>query len=435
MAIVRHSSCMISCLMWETVQLPRYPNGPNFTDILVSAAKPKTSRISSISVLSQLPVNFCSETPELKMKQTSNSLITSPLGKVLWTIYAIILTSIKSLFWLIYYLPKPLRQHPKWTYHQAIANELMRAFLYHSSIMEVRTPLSLEPAGEKHFVSIPPQNSDFYRGVLAYPSIRPTTIGGIWYPNPYNPSADKGQNVVLYFHGGGFVIGEGRSAVTGFAASKLAKAFRNAKVLSFSYRLSSNPNSQFPAAVQDAVTAYKYLLDQRIDPQLIIFAGDSAGCTVAIALLRYIADNEPHLPPPLAAVLCSPWIDVYSARDPAFALRYCNVTTDYVPGELLAWGARTYIPEKVEDGANAYISPQNHPFRTRAFLWLCFGGLEILFDEGVNFAESMRSVGNRVEVHIEPYATHAILGIGNVTGFAVEAERAIGRAGETILKD
>lgn len=311
----------------------------------------------------------------------------------------------------------------------------MKAFLYHSSIVEVRTPLSLEPAAEKErFVRIPPQTNDFYRGVLADTSIQPTTIEGIWYPSVYDSTSDKGRNVVLYFHGGAIVIGEGRSALTGFAAATLAKAFHNAKVLSFSFRLSSNTDSQFPAAVQDAVTAYRYLLTQGIDPQHIVFAGDSAGCTVAIALLRYIADNDQLLPSPLAAVLCRPWIDVYSARDPAFAARYRKIITDYVPSELQAWGARTYIPDQVDDAVKAYISPHNHPFRTPAFLWLCLGGVKILCDKGISFAESMQSVGNRVEVHVEPYANHAFLAMGNITGFAFEAENAMNRASEIILK-
>ena len=311
-------------------------------------------------------------------------------------------------------------------------NELMRAFLYHSSVVEVRTPLSLEPAAEKEcFVKLAPQNKDLYRGLLADATIQPTVIGGTWFPSPYSPSTDSAQNVVLYFHGGAFVIGEGRSAVTGFAAATLAQSFK-AKVLSFSYRLSSNPHSQFPAALQDAITAYQHLLDQHIDASNIILAGDSAGCTVAIALLRFIADNRELLPHPLAAVLSSPWVNVFAAHDPAYALHHHNPATDYVPGNLQAWGARTYIPDHA-DAADPYISPHGHPFRTNTILWFCLGGLEMLRDEGIEFAESMRREGNSVEVHVEPYANHAILGVGNITGFKPETEKAIGRAAQFVL--
>lgn len=60
--------------------------------------------------------------------------------------------------------------------------------------------------------------------------------------------------------------------------------------------------------------------------------------------------------------------------------------------------------------------------------------MKILCDEGISFAESMQSVGNRVEVHVEPYANHAFLAMGNITGFAFEAENAMSRASEIILK-
>lgn len=60
-------------------------------------------------------------------------------------------------------------------------------------------------------------------------SMKLVTIGGTWFLSIYQPSVHHEKNVLLYFHGGGFVIGEGRSAVTGFAASVLSKSFGDAK--------------------------------------------------------------------------------------------------------------------------------------------------------------------------------------------------------------
>lgn len=352
----------------------------------------------------------------------------------IWIVGGILLTLIKVPFWLIYFRSQQARQHPKWTYRQAVTNELMRAFLYHSSVLERQTALSLEPGSEKTlFVRLAPQDPRFYRGALNDGTIQPSAIGGIWFPTVYQPGSDDGRNVVLYFHGGAFVIGDGRPAVCGFAAATLAKSF-NAKVLSFSYRLSSSPNCHFPAALQDAVTAYGYLLGQQIDARRIILAGDSAGCNLAVTLLRYISSNKVTLfPHPLAAVLCSPWLDVSSALDPGSKQRHEQASADYVPENLQAWGARTYVPTGFE-ASDAYISPSRHPFQTQAALWLCVGGLEMLRDEGISFAENMRTAGNKVEIHVEPYANHAILGVGNVTGFATEAEKAIKQAGEWILE-
>ena len=366
--------------------------------------------------------------------ERSNPLITHGVGKAIWITGAILLTIIQLPIWLVYFLPTPLRQHPKWTYRQALMNKIMRTMMYHCSLVEVRTPLSLEPGAEKDcFVMIPPQNEDFYRGILVDARIQPAVIGATWFPSVYKSGSDNGLDVVLYFHGGGFVMGEGRSGVTQFAASKLSKSFNNAKVLSFSYRISSNPNCQFPAALQDAVTAYQYLLDQGINANHIIFAGDSAGCNIAIALLRYIADNEQLLPSPLAAILSSPWIDVASACDFAKLTRQCNTKTDFVPSVLQAWGARTYVPKNM-DVANPYISPNKQPFRSKTLLWICVGGLESLRDEGLAFADAMRKVvGNRVEVYVVEFGNHAVLGVGNITGFAAEAEKAVANAAEVIL--
>lgn len=299
----------------------------------------------------------------------------------------------------------------------------------------MQTPLSLEPGSErKVFVRLAPQDPRFYRGAFNDGAIQPCVIGGIWFPTVYQPGPDDGRNVVLYFHGGAFVIGDGRPAVCGFAAATLAESF-NAKVLSFSYRLSSSSDCHFPAALQDAVTAYGYLLDQHIDSRRIILAGDSAGCNLAVTLLRYISSNQGTLlPHPLAAVLSSPWLDVSSALDPDSKQRHEQAPADYVPVDLQAWGARSYVPPG-SDASDPYISPARHPFQTEAALWICVGGLEILRDEGISFGEKMRIAGNKVEIHVEPYANHAILGVGNVTGFATEAEEAIKKAGEWILED
>ncbi|CAF9938510.1 hypothetical protein IMSHALPRED_000825 [Imshaugia aleurites] len=356
------------------------------------------------------------------------------VGNAAWTAGGIILTLIKLPLWLLYFIPQQLRQHPKWSYRQAVTNELMRAFLYHSSVLQMRTSLSLEPGVEKElFVRMPPQDPRFYSGVLTDGAVQPCVIGGIWFPTVYQPGSHDERNTVLYFHGGAFVIGDGRLAVSGFAAATLAKSF-DAKVLSFSYRLSSNPNCQFPAALQDAVTAYAYLLDQGVDARRIILAGDSAGCNLAITLLRYIADNNGTLlPHPVAAVLCSPWVDVFLALDPGSQQRHEKSPADYVPSNLQSWGARTYVPSHLP-ASDKYISPNRQPFRTKAALWICLGGLEILRDEGISFAEMMRAEGNRVEVYIEPYANHAILGVGNITGFDKEAEKAVKRAGEWVLE-
>lgn len=372
------------------------------------------------------------------MAATRRRFVSKQPGKAIWTIAAACYTAVQLPFWLLYFIPKRFRQHPDWTYQQALMNRIVRAILYHSSYVEVSTPIRLDE--KEGFVRINPASDQFYRGLLDNPKIRPTVTGGTWYPNPCQVQVEGGEQttttVILHFHGGAYVMGEGRPSDVQFSATMLTEHLNSSVVLFPSYRLSSNQDCAFPAALQDAITAYQHLLGQGISPKRIVISGDSAGGNLAVALLRYIGDggNHANLPSPSAALLFSPWLDIKSARDdPAKLGRNKNYKTDYVPGNFASWGAVTYIPEESLDAANndPYFSPLLHPFHTKTPLWIQVGGLEILKDEGIGFAEAMQlKEGNKVELYIEPLANHDILYVGNLTGFAEEAKRAVKLAGE-----
>ena len=111
------------------------------------------------------------------------------------------------------------------------------------------------------------------------------------------------DKVIVYVHGGGYVMGSAGSHrdMTG----RLSKA-ASARVLSLNYRMA--PEHPFPAAVDDTVAAYKWLLDQGIKPANIAIAGDSAGGGLAFAGLLAIRDAG-H-PVPAAGVGISPWVDM-----------------------------------------------------------------------------------------------------------------------------
>ena len=358
------------------------------------------------------------------MVSGKKSKFQSPLAHKIWTIVVTIWTLFKLPLWLLYFIPSRLRPHIKRTYLQAVLQPLFRAYIYHLSLLEVQRLPSLEPEAEsERFVAINPPEKGHYHGVLIATDIQPAVVAGTWFPTPYRrESGAEEQTIVLYLHAGAFVIGDGRTALCGFPAKTLATNLK-ASVLSISYRLSCNPNCNFPAALQDAVSAYQYLLSLTIPASHIIVAGDSAGANLATALLRYIADSMSTLPHPCAALLVSPWVDLVSAYDPDNVDKHRNASTDYLPGNLTAWGAREYVPSHM-DAASPYISPLNSPFYTKTSLWICIGGLEILCDQGIRFAENMKTKGNRVMVHIEPLANHAFIGVGNLTGFEREAENA-----------
>jgi len=377
------------------------------------------------------------------MPQNSTSLLVSLTGRYFYTIYAITTTMIILPYHLLICIFPSFRPHAEWTYHQSVMNYLMGAFLYHASALEVQTPLPLSPGSEgSNFAAIHPAQASLYRGAIApTKAISPGDIGGVWYPAQFDPEIDSEGMIFLYFHGGAFVIGTARPDVCSFAASTLTRAFPRSKTLAFSYRLASKDSScAFPAALQDALSAYVYLLDRGITAQQIVFAGDSAGCNLAIGLLRYLASPDGRamqLPEPRAAIFCSPWVDVYATRGSitTFMSRYHRTRTDYVPAELQSWGARTYVPAFKTSASDAYISPFHCPFLTSTTLSVLIGGGEVLAGEGAEWAREMEGVGCKVRVEVTPLANHAILGVGGLMDWKGEAERAVRRAKEWILDE
>src|SRR5258708_11628745 len=128
------------------------------------------------------------------------------------------------------------------------------------------------------------------------------SAGGVdaeWIAAP-NAATDR---YVLYLHGGGYVIGSVNTHRDLMARSSRAAG---ARVLGLNYRLA--PEQPFPAAVDDAVAGYRWLLAQGAKASCIAVAGDSAGGGLAAATLVAIRDAK--LPTPGAAALLSPWVDL-----------------------------------------------------------------------------------------------------------------------------
>jgi acetyl esterase/lipase len=152
----------------------------------------------------------------------SKIFVTSQPGKLLWTLWALSINAARLPFWIIYLIPSFLRQNPKWTYKQALGVRVLKEFLRYMSIVEIRTPTVLRQGKEgDKFISIQPGKSDNYIGVVAQDNeIKPQTIGGTWYPSRPSSASVTGD-VVLHFHGGAYVIGDGRTKDAGFAAKTI----------------------------------------------------------------------------------------------------------------------------------------------------------------------------------------------------------------------
>ncbi len=127
-------------------------------------------------------------------------------------------------------------------------------------------------------------------------------IGGLEAEWSSTPNAAK-ERAILYLHGGGYVIGSILSHR--HLASALGRA-AGARVLAIDYRLA--PEHPFPAAVDDALAAYRFLLDQGFAPEHIAVAGDSAGGGLTVATM--LAARAAGLPQPACGVAISPWVDL-----------------------------------------------------------------------------------------------------------------------------
>jgi hypothetical protein len=128
--------------------------------------------------------------------------------KALYTLIAVALEAMRFPLWFLLYLPRAGRPHSTWTMGQAIRVRIVKAFLAHSSAVQVKTPLSLSPGKEKdRFVVMEPASEASYKGPAHDAEIKAATIGGTWTPKPFDPKTDKADevDVVLHFHGGAYV--------------------------------------------------------------------------------------------------------------------------------------------------------------------------------------------------------------------------------------
>lgn len=206
------------------------------------------------------------------------------------------------------------------------------------------------------------------------------------------PRADR--RVVLYLHGGGFVMGS--LPTTRPLATWLAAA-TGIRVLYPEYRLA--PEFPHPAAVDDAYDAYEWLLEQGVEPSSIALAGDSAGCGLAIMAMRRMLDQD--LPLPAACVLMSPFIDL-ALTAPSIEE---NADLDpQAPAWLLKQMVRAYLGDA--DPTDPAVSAFHTSPRGLPPLLIQTGELESMRDDGIRFAERARDAGVDVSLEVWPAGIH-----------------------------
>ncbi|MGI9184208.1 MAG: alpha/beta hydrolase [Solirubrobacteraceae bacterium] len=139
--------------------------------------------------------------------------------------------------------------------------------------------------------------------------VRPVSVGGVAAEELRPPGDVDDYRLLLYFHGGGYVVGSPRTHRS--LVGRMAGAF-GAPALSVDYRLA--PEHPHPAALDDARAVWRALIDERgLQPARVAVAGDSAGGGLALALAQALRDAGEPLPAALG--LISPWLDLTLEAD------------------------------------------------------------------------------------------------------------------------
>lgn len=120
----------------------------------------------------------------------------------------------------------------------------------------------------------------------------------------------RGSPVLLYFHGGGFVVGAADMWAVQFCALlRRLEARHGERVAVLSVEYSLGPAARFPAAASEALAAFRWLVDSGVDPSAVVVGGDSAGGNLALSLCLRVRET-PGLSQPCGALLVSPWVDL-----------------------------------------------------------------------------------------------------------------------------
>jgi monoterpene epsilon-lactone hydrolase len=224
-------------------------------------------------------------------------------------------------------------------------------------------------------------------------------------------------NVILYFHGGVYVIG---SAV--FSVPLVSDLVRRTgtRAITLDYRLA--PEHPYPAAVEDARAAYEGLLGQGIDPGQIVLAGESAGGGLAVATL--LASQEAGLPMPSCAVLMSPYVDLTLSGETLAAKR--EVDPLLTPG-----GLRARVPDYVggADASDPLISPIFGDLRDLPPLLIQVGSHEVLLSDALRLAARAAISDVPVTLEVTPGVPHVFQAYA---GLLEEAGAALDRASDFV---
>lgn len=202
-------------------------------------------------------------------------------------------------------------------------------------------------------------------------------IEGEWI---YKDEIDKSK-VIVYFHGGGYTHGSKKKYR--LIIGEMVKE-TGINTFMFDYRLA--PENPYPAAFEDAIKAYEFLVGEGVRGRDMIFIGDSAGGGLAFATALYLKDNDMELPGKILAM--SPWTDLTCTGK---SIKKNEKTELFVPEKLLKEFSKGYVG--CEDSRNPYISPLYGDLKGLPDSYINVGSHETLLDDSTRFHEKLLQSG------------------------------------------
>jgi acetyl esterase/lipase len=226
---------------------------------------------------------------------------------------------------------------------------------------------------------------------------------------------NEAEDVILYLHGGVYVIGSAASSVP--LVGDLVRR-TGAKAITLEYRL--GPEHPYPAAVEDARAAYVGLLAQGVAPAQIALAGESAGGGLAVATL--LALREAGVPLPSCGYLMSPYVDLTLSGETLAEKREVDPL-------LSPDGLRARVPDYVgvADASDPHISPIFGDLRELPPLLIQVGSHEILLSDALRLAERAAISDVPVTLEVTPGVPHVFQAYA---GLLDEAAAALDRASD-----
>lgn len=230
---------------------------------------------------------------------------------------------------------------------------------------------------------------------------------------PDEPSGDwnrvtgETEFTILYFHGGGYSF----YPKTAMAFGQMQADYLQADVFMPNYRLA--PEHPHPAQLEDAVIAYKYMLEQKIDPHKLIIIGESGGGHLALKLLLEIRDNK--LPQPALTICLCPWTglgkNIKSLTE--------NDKFDVLQGYMMDQFAK---PLPNQQASNIVETPPLElNYKNVSPIYIQAGGCEVMVDLTREFAETIHAQGAEMMLDVWPNMIHVFQMYGKIEPEAAEA--------------